>query len=103
MLCLGENTYTETRRHTRSDFVRSANEAGQRTCFDRKTNYSGVERRSSTHLSKIDDKVAATVLAYCPEISGDALADILFGDVNQAEKLPYTYPRDGAFADQLLA
>ena len=40
------------------------------------------------------DSARAVVLAYQPgTFAGEALADILFGDVNPSGKLPYSYPR----------
>jgi beta-glucosidase len=42
----------------------------------------------------IVDECAAVVMAYQPgDFGGDALANILFGDVNPSGKLPFTYPK----------
>lgn len=95
VLCLGENTYTEkpgdTHDLTLSDLqIQLANELASTG----KPIILVLNEGRPRIYSKIDDKVAATVLTYLPgNFGGDALADILFGDVNPSGKLPYTYPR----------
>ena len=45
-------------------------------------------------ISRIADSARAIVMAYNPSNEGgQAIADILFGDVNPSGKLPITYPR----------
>src|SRR5256884_3348710 len=45
-------------------------------------------------ISRIADPAGAIVMAYNPSNEGgQAIADILFGDVNPSGKLPITYPR----------
>src|SRR5260370_3348902 len=45
-------------------------------------------------ISRIADPANAIVMAYNPSNEGgQAIADILFGDVNPSGKLPITYPR----------
>jgi beta-glucosidase len=47
-------------------------------------------------ISRIADPAKAIVMAYNPSNEGgQAIADILFGDVNPSGKLPITYPRYG--------
>lgn len=45
-------------------------------------------------ISRIADRARGIVLAYWPGMQGgDALAEVLFGEVNPSGKLPFTYPR----------
>lgn len=45
-------------------------------------------------VSRVADRANAVVMAYWPGMyGGDALADVLFGDVNPSGRLPFTYPR----------
>jgi beta-glucosidase len=45
-------------------------------------------------ISRFEPQMQAVVQAFQPgNFGGDALADILFGDVNPSGKLPYNYPR----------
>ena len=45
-------------------------------------------------ISEIEPLVDAVIMAYYPaNEGGDALAEILFGDINPSGKLPFTYPK----------
>jgi beta-glucosidase len=45
-------------------------------------------------VRELVDGCAAVVMAYQPgDFGGDALANILYGDVNPSGKLPFTYPK----------
>jgi beta-glucosidase len=45
-------------------------------------------------VSRVVDRARGVVMAYWPGMhGGEAIADVLFGDVNPSGKLPFTYPR----------
>ncbi|MFL5387076.1 MAG: glycoside hydrolase family 3 N-terminal domain-containing protein [Longimicrobiaceae bacterium] len=45
-------------------------------------------------ISRVADAAKAVVMAYTPGMQGgEALAEVLFGEVNPSGKLPFTYPR----------
>jgi beta-glucosidase len=45
-------------------------------------------------INRIVDKAGAILMAYNPSNEGgQAVADVLFGDINPSGKLPFTYPR----------
>ena len=95
VLCLGENSYTEKPGDLQdlslSDLqIRLANELAATG----KPVILVLNEGRPRIISKFEDKMAATVMAYLPgNFGGDALADVLFGNVNPSGKLPYTYPR----------
>lgn len=95
VLCLGEGSYTETPGNitdlslseTQLRFAEQIIAAGKPVVLVL------VEGRPRI-ISRIADRVAATLLAYNPSNEGgQAVADVLFGDYNPNGKLPFTYPR----------
>ena len=101
ILCLGENSYTEkpgdlqdlTLSELQIKLAKELSATGKPVILV-------LNEGRPRIISKFEDKMAATVLVYLPgNFGGDALADILFGDVNPSGKLPYTYPR---YANSLI-
>lgn len=94
ILCVGENTYTEkpgdlNDLNLSPNQIRLANELAKIG----KPIILVLNEGRPRCISAIESSMSAIVQMYLPgNYGGDALADILFGDVNPSGKLPYTYP-----------
>ena len=95
VLCLGENSYTEKPGDLNDLYLSEL-----QTQLAKKLSATGkpivlvLNEGRPRVISRIEQEIPAIVQAYLPgNFGGDALADILFGDVNPSGKLPYTYPR----------
>ena len=95
ILCIGENTYTETPGNLNDLYISDLQgELAQRLAATGKPVILVLNEGRPRIISKFADKVPAIIQTYLPgNYGGDALADILFGDVNPSGKLPYTYPQ----------
>jgi beta-glucosidase len=95
LLCLGENSYTETPGNI-NDVNLSQNQIklAQAMIKTGKPVILILNEGRPRVINKIVPGVAAVLDIYLPSNFGaDALADILTGDVNPSGKLPITYPR----------
>lgn len=95
ILCLGENSYCETPGNL-DDLYLSENqqELAKALAATGKPVILVLNEGRPRVISKIEPLMKAVVQAYLPgSYGGDALADILYGDVNPSGKLPYTYPK----------
>ena len=95
VLCLGENSYTETPGNL-SDLYLSdlQTELAQKLAATGKTIILVLNEGRPRIISKFEQKMAAIVQTYLPgNFGGNALADVLYGDINPSGKLPYTYPQ----------
>lgn len=95
VLCLGENSYCETPGNL-DDLYLSENQqslAKALTATGKPVILVLNEGRPRV-ISKIEPMMQAVVQVYLPgNYGGDALAKVLYGDVNPSGKLPYTYPK----------
>ena len=95
LLCIGENSYAETPGNL-SDLTLSRNQlqlAKALTATEKPVILVLNEGRPRI-ISEIEPLAKAVVHLYLPgNYGGDALAKVLYGDVNPSGKLPYTYPR----------
>jgi beta-glucosidase len=95
VLCLGENSYTETPGNL-SDLYLSE----MQTTFAQKLAATGkpvvliLNEGRPRIISKFETATTAILMAYLPgNFGGDALADVLYGGVNPSGKLPFNYPK----------
>ncbi len=95
ILCLGENTYTEKPGDLNDLYINDKQaELAQRIAAAGTPVILVLNEGRPRIISKFEPQMKAVIQAYLPgNFGGDALADILFGDVNPSGKLPYTYPR----------
>jgi beta-glucosidase len=95
ILCVGENTYTETPGNLNDLYLSDLQtELAQKITAIGKPVILILNEGRPRCISKIEQQIPAIVQTYLPgNFGGVALADILFGDVNPSGKLPYTYPR----------
>lgn len=94
ILCLGENTYTE-KPGDLNDLNLSSLQSKLATEIGKlgKPVVLVLNEGRPRCISGIEPLMSAVIQTYLPgNYGGDALADILFGDVNPSGKLPYTYP-----------
>ncbi|MBC7446424.1 MAG: glycoside hydrolase family 3 C-terminal domain-containing protein [Hymenobacteraceae bacterium] len=95
VLCLGENSYTEKPGDLNDLYLSDLQtQLAQRLTATGKPVVLVLNEGRPRIISRFEQPVKAIVQTYLPGNYGaDALADILFGDVNPSGSLPYTYPR----------
>lgn len=94
ILCVGENTYTE-KPGDLNDLTLNTNQLrlAKELAKTGKPVILVLNEGRPRCISSIEPNMQAVIQTYLPgNYGGDALADILFGDVNPSGKLPYTYP-----------
>ncbi|MCD9015024.1 glycoside hydrolase family 3 N-terminal domain-containing protein [Parachryseolinea silvisoli] len=94
ILCAGENSYTE-KPGDLHDLSLSANQVAlaQALVKTGKPVILVLNEGRPRLISAFEKDVQAVVQTYLPgNFGGDALAAILFGEINPSGKLPYTYP-----------
>lgn len=95
VLCLGENSYCETPGNL-DDLYLSENQQAlaKALAATGKPVILVLNEGRPRVISKIEPVMQAVVQVYLPgNYGGDALAEILYGEVNPSGKLPYTYPK----------
>ncbi|RYZ28136.1 MAG: beta-glucosidase [Chitinophagaceae bacterium] len=95
LLCIGENSYTETPGNT-NDLNLSDNQLALANALIKtgKPVVLVLNEGRPRIINRIEPGAAAIVHTYLPGNYGaDALADILTGTINPSGKLPITYPR----------
>ncbi len=95
LLFLGENSYTETPGDL-VDLYISENQTRLALALAKtgKPIILILNEGRPRIISKFEKYMNAVVQTYLPgNFGGDALADILFGDINPSGKLPYSYPK----------
>ncbi len=95
VVCVGEDSYCETpgnindltMSHAQLQLVKAMTQSGKPVVMVL------LEGRPRV-VNSVVDEVNAVLMAYLPGPQGaEAIADILFGDVNPSGRLPFSYPR----------
>ena len=100
ILCVGENSYTE-KPGDLNDLSLSDNQLklAKELAKTGKPIVMVLNEGRPRTISSVEPQMKAIVQTYLPSnYGGNALADIIFGDINPSGKLPYTYP---AFSNSL--
>ena len=95
VLCIGENSYTE-KPGDLNDLNLSENQIALANAMIKtgKPVLLVLNEGRPRNISKIEPGIAAILDTYLPgNFGGDALAEIIFGNINPSGKLPVTYPR----------
>ena len=95
ILCIGENSYCETPGNL-DELTLSPNQTNLALALQKtgKPVVLVLNEGRPRLIERIEPGAAAIVQTYLPgNFGGDALADILSGDINPSGKLPYTYPK----------
>ncbi|MCJ8164408.1 glycoside hydrolase family 3 C-terminal domain-containing protein [Pontibacter sp. E15-1] len=95
ILCIGENTSTETPGNLNDLYLSDLQtELTTKLLATGKPVVLVLNEGRPRIISRIEPNAQAIVQIYQPgNFGGNALADVLFGDVNPSGKLPYNYPR----------
>ncbi|MBC5775178.1 glycoside hydrolase family 3 C-terminal domain-containing protein [Pontibacter sp. KCTC 32443] len=95
ILCLGENTSTETPGNINDIYISDLQtELAKKLAQTGKPVILVLNEGRPRVISRFERDMDGIVQIYQPgNYGGDALADVLFGDVNPSGKLPYNYPR----------
>lgn len=95
VLCLGENSYTESPGNMNDLYLSDLQtELAQKLAATGKKVILVLNEGRPRVISKFEKKMNAIVQTYLPgNFGGDALAAVLYGEVNPSGKLPYTYPQ----------
>ena len=95
VLCLGENSYVEKPGDLNDLYLSDLQtQLAQRLTATGKPVVLVLNEGRPRIISRFEQPIKAIVQAYLPgNFGGDAVADVLFGDVNPSGRLPYTYPR----------
>lgn len=95
VLVVGENTYTEKPGDMNDLYLSDLQtELAQKPAATGKPVVLVLNEGRPRLVSRFEPQMQAVVQAYLPgNFGGNAIADVLFGDVNPSGKLPYTYQR----------
>jgi len=95
ILCLGENSYCETPGNlTTMEISANQQKLALALAATGKPVILVLNEGRPRIISEFEPQMKAVIQTYLPgNYGGDALASILWGDVNPSGKLPYTYPK----------
>jgi len=95
ILCLGENAYCETPGNINDLNLPDAQQKlAQRMARTGKPVTLVLVEGRPRLISRFEEGMDAVVMGYLPgNRGGDAIANVLFGDVNPSGKLPFSYPK----------